>query len=89
MSENFDYYDNYQADKTFLPYVIDHGDLEVPVNLETARLLHQCVRTSLQDDRFQKYKQMKAGKRVHRSTQLYSHHKYKTNDQKLIESEPK
>ena len=47
----------------FCSSVAGHGNVEVPVNLETAQLLHQCVRTGLQDDRFQKYKQMKAGKK--------------------------
>lgn len=35
------------------------GNLEVPINLETARLLHQCVMKGVQDDRQAKYKQLK------------------------------
>ena len=43
-------------------YITGHGDVQVPVNLETARLLHQCVRNGLEDDRQALYKQLKDGK---------------------------
>ena len=42
-------------------FVSGHGDLEVPINFETARLLHQCVRNGLQDAGHAKYKQLKEG----------------------------
>lgn len=39
--------------------ITEHGDLEVPINIETARLLHHCVRNGLQDGRHAQYKQLK------------------------------